>query len=84
MPLRSPSAQVVAMLFFGGGAYGLVAGIVWVVVFRAPPEPVRLMLAGVAGTLLTIPLTIVGFYFGSSLASGPKFAAQGRSPEAAE
>ncbi len=75
--LPPPSTQVLAMLFLGGGAYGLVAGIVWVVVFHAPAEPVRLMLAGFAGTLLTIPLTIAGFYFGSSLASGVKPGAQG-------
>ena len=49
------------------GSFGLVAVIIAVVAFLAPTEPVRLMLAGFAGSLITIPLAIAGFYFGASL-----------------
>ena len=67
---RTPSAQLVALLVLSSGSFGLVAAIIFVVACLAPPEPVRLMLAGFAGSLITIPLTISGFYFGASLKQG--------------
>ena len=64
---RTPSSQLVALILLGGGAYALVAAIIYVVAYQSVQEPVRLMLAGFAGSLLTIPLTIAGFYFGAAL-----------------
>lgn len=67
---RTPSAQLVALLLLCLGSYGLVGWIIDVVAYHGVVEPVRLMLAGFAGSLITIPLTIAGFYFGASLKDG--------------
>lgn len=69
---RTPSAQMTALLILSAGSLGLMAVIIYVVAYGTPPEPVRLMLAGFAGTLLTIPLSIAGYFFGSSLPSQSK------------
>jgi sulfite exporter TauE/SafE len=65
---RTPSAQLVALMLLGVGSYAILGVIIWLVVTQDHMvEPVRLLLSNVATAIISVLLTIAGFYFGASL-----------------